>query len=378
MNIQSYAMPGAAYFFPIAYGDLNGANYWVWYLSDLFARRKFMTIFSMLFGAGVILMHERAAARGVRWAGLHYRRMGVLWVVGLIHAYIFWDGDILVAYAICGLFLYLFRRARPRTLLIWGLTFLIIGSGISWLIGWSVPTWPPENQAEFDSQWLPSPAMLAEELAAMRGDWRSEIAHRAHSVLTIHLFYLPFQLLWRAGGCMLLGMALYRLGWFSGKGDRRLYLGLIASGLLVGLPLTVYGIHRQEVAGWDPAYCFFHANLYGFWGSLPMALGYVGLVMLVLRDQMWSGLTRRLAAVGRMAFSNYLLQTLICTTLFYGHGAGLFGRVERLEQAAIVLAIWCLQLVLSPWWLQRFRFGPAEWVWRSLSYRIRQPFRNRS
>ncbi len=295
-----------------------------------------MAIFSMLFGAGVVLMRERAGG----WAGLHYRRMGVLWLIGLTHAYLLWDGDILVSYALCGLFLFLFRRARPGRLLISGSMLLAVGSVLSWLCGWSAQYWPPESLAEFCSQWLPSDSQLTEEIAAMQGGWRSEFTQRAPGVLMIHLFYLPFQHIWRAGGCMLLGMALYHWDWFSGKRSRKLYGTLIAVDLLLGLPLTAYGVHSQMAAEWEPVFSFCQAGLFGQWGSLPLALAWIGLVMLLYRSQLWPILTRRLSAVGRMALTNYLLQTII-----------------------------------SLLWLHYFRFGPAEWLWRSLSYRRRQPLR---
>jgi uncharacterized protein len=375
MNIQSYCMPEAAYFFPTAHGDLNGANYWVWYLSELFARRKFITLFSMLFGAGVVLMHERASAGGRGWAGLHYRRMGVLWLIGMLHAYLLWEGDILVSYAICGLFLFVFRRVRPGRLLVVGLIFLAVGFGLSLMAGLSAPYWPPERLAEFRSQWQPGEELIAQQIASMRGGWLGEIVHRAPNVLMIHLFYIPYHNIWRAGGCMLLGMAFFKWGWLSGLGRRRLYGTLIALGLLVGLPLTVLGVHLQMKADWEPVYSFFIASQFGYWGAIPLSLGYLGLVVLLFRGRIWPALAERLAAVGRMAFTNYLLQTVICTTLVYGRGFGLFGGVERTGQAGIVLVVWILQLLYSPIWLRHFLFGPAEWLWRSLSYRKRQPMR---
>jgi uncharacterized protein len=170
-------------------------------------------------------------------------------------------------------------------------------------------------------------------------------------------------------------MAFFKWGWLRGLASRRLYVMLIALGILVGVPLTAIGIHRQLASGWDPVYTFFLGSQYGYWGAIPMALGYVGVVSLLFRANMWRKLTTHLAAVGRMAFTNYLLQTIICTTLFYGRGSGLFGQVERVGQVGIVLVIWILQLAYSPVWLRRFRFGPAEWLWRSLSYRSRQPMR---
>ncbi len=376
MNVQSFSMPGAAYFFPTAYGDLSGANYGVWWLAEVFARRKFMAIFSMLFGAGIVLMHQRAEAAGRGWAGLHYRRIFWLWIVGLIHAYLFWDGDILVSYAVCGVVMFLFRKVRPGRLLATGLVFLTVGWGVMAFFGWSAPHWPPESVAEFDAQWQPDAEELGHVMADLRdGGWESEIRHRAPDVLQIHAFMIPANMFWRAGGCMLLGMALFKWGWLQGRRSRRSYLIAAGIGLGLGVPLTLHTIALQQGCGWDPIPSFFVHIQYAYWGSLLMALAYVSLVLLVSKSGLCRRLISRLAAVGRMAFSNYLAHTLICTTLFMGHGLGLFGSVERTGQAAIVAAIWVAQLVWSPWWLARFRYGPAEWLWRSLSYMKRQPFR---
>ena len=375
MNIRSYAMPSSAYFFPVAYGDLEGINYWVWYLSDLFFNLKLISIFSMLFGAGVILMHDRASAAGRGWTGLHYRRMGVLWLIGMVHAYLFWDGDILVSYAVCGLLLFLFRMVCPSRLLITGLIFLVVGSGLMILGGVSAPYWGEEQFAEFNAEWQPTEEKLEEELAAMTGSWLDEIKHRAPKVLEMHLFIIPYYMFWRGIGMMLLGMAFFRWGWLRGEASRRLYITLIVLGLVVGLPLTAIGIHRQVASGWEPIYSFFLASQFGYWGSILIALGYVGGVMLLFRAKIWQNLTMRFAAVGRMAFTNYLLQTIICTTLFYGRGFGLFGEVERIGQAGIVIFVFVFQLAVSPVWLRHFRFGPVEWLWRSLSYGSRQPMR---
>ncbi len=373
MNIQSFSMIRAAYFFPTAYGDLSGANHWVWYLSSLLANQKFMTIFSMLFGAGIVLMYERAAATGRGFAALHYRRMGYLLLFGLVHAYLLWEGDILVAYALCGMIVFLFRRARPGRLLFFGLLTLGIGSGLSILGGWSAQFWPPEELEAFRLDFLPTPDMIAEELAGFRGGWGSEFALRVPLSAELHLMVFPWYMLWRAAGCMLLGMALFKWGLFAGRARRSTYAWLIGLAIAIGLPATALGTRLATAAGWEPVYSFFHAAQFGYWASLLIAMGWISAVLLIFRGQRLSGLSTRLAATGRMAFSNYILQTLICTTLFYGHGFGLYGRVSRVGQAGIVLAIWLLLLWISPLWLRRFRFGPLEWLWRSLSYRRRQP-----
>jgi uncharacterized protein len=150
--------------------------------------------------------------------------------------------------------------------------------------------------------------------------------------------------------------------------------GMIAVAAVVGVPIVLYGVHREITAGWSFAYSFFVAEQYNYFASILVSFGWVGLVMLACQSTSWLQRLRPLAAVGHMAFSNYILHTLICTTLFYGYGFGLFGKVERTGQLAIVVAIWVLQLLVSPLWLAKFQFGPLEWLWRSLTYAKHQPF----
>ncbi len=368
MNIQSFAMIEAALFIPAAYGDLTGVNLAVWWAGDLLASRKMMTLFSLLFGAGVLLQDERARAAGRSLRGLWYRRMFWLWVIGMIHVYVFWIGDILVTYAVAGLLLYPLRRLRPGWLLTLGLLALVICSGLWLLSGWSTPNWPEATLAELRADWRPDAAAVAEQTAHVTGSWLGEITHRAPEALQMHLMVIPFYLFWRALGVMLLGMALWKWGLIQQRRPRAWAAWMVA-GLVVGLPLTAWGALRQFASGWEPVQAFFIDSQFGYWGSLAVALGWAGLVLTAVDRRWLPGLQARLAAVGRTALSNYLLQTLLCTTIFYGRGLGLFGQVERWGQALIVLAVWALQLWLTPLWLRRFRFGPVEWLWRGLSYR---------
>ena len=186
-----------------------------------------------------------------------------------------------------------------------------------------------------------------------------------------------FWAVWRVSGLMLLGMALFKLGVFSAGRSRRFYLTLIAVAILVGIPVIGYGIRHNFANNWEAPYFFFHGLQFNYWASILVSLGWVGAVMLACQKGL-SRLTRPFAAVGQTAFSNYILQTVICTTIFYGHGFGLFGEVDRVGQAGIVLVIWAFQLAISPIWLRHFHFGPLEWLWRSLVYLRKQPFRRAS
>lgn len=376
MNIQAFSMPIAAYVNPTVWGGLDGANYWVWVVGHVLADQKMMTIFSMLFGAGIVLFADRADAGGRSPAALHYRRMLWLLLFGAAHGYLLWFGDILFLYAVCAMAVFWFRRFSPRTLLILGGLVFSVSSVIYLLLGASMPHWPPEQLAEFIEQdWQPGAEYLAREIAAYQGGWLQQMAVRVPTTMEFQTFLLAIWGFWRAAGLMLVGMGLYKLGIFSAACRPRLYAGFIAVAALLGIPLVAYGVHWNFANQWGPESMFFGTQ-FNYWGSLLVSLGWVGTVMLVYQRGVLSWLTRRLAAVGRLAFSNYLLQTLICTTVFYGHGLGLFGQVERSGQIAIVFGVWILQLLLSPVWLKYFRFGPLEWLWRCLTYGRFQPFRN--
>jgi len=377
MNIQSFSMIGAAYLNPTNFGDLSGANYVVWLLSHVFTDRKFMTIFSMLFGAGIILMTSRREAAVGRSAGVHYRRMGLLLLIGLLHAYLLWYGDILHAYAMCGFIVYLFRHWRPGTLIVVGLLSIAFASGLALLFHWSIPRWPQENVEYALSWWAPSNDVVAEEIAAYHGAWSAQFTHRALTALFFQTALFLIENVWRTGGLMLVGMGLFKLGVFSAKRSSRTYVMMIGAALFVGIPIILYGVHRNFAVEWDFESCFYLGGQFNYWGSLLVALGWVGVVMLVCKHGVATKLVRALAAAGQMAFTNYLMQTVICTTIFYGHGFGLFGKVERIGQILIVFAVWIVLLVISPLWLRHFRFGPAEWLWRSLTYMKAQPMRRR-
>ena len=379
MNIQYFSMISAAYWNPTAYGDLRGANFSVWLLSHVFADEKFMTIFSMLFGAGIRLMTSRVEAAGKHSAALHYRRMCWLILFGLAHAYLLWSGDILVAYGVCGLLVYLCRRFQPRTLLVMGVLAIAVASASMTAYGLWSQHWPPAQvQAAREQLWMPTPAMAAKEIAAYRGNWTAQMSFRVPDSLQMETNFFVGFTFWRVTGLMLVGMALFKLGIFSAKRPSSLYWTLIAVGLLIGIPVTLYGTYRDFAAAWDFLYSFFYGTQFNYWASLLVSLGWVGAIMLASKATALAPLSRRLAAVGRMAFTNYIMHTVVCTTLFYGHGLGLIGKVSRVGQFAIVLVIWAVQLLASPIWLRYFLFGPLEWLWRSLTYLQWEPLRRNS
>ena len=375
MNVQSFSMIMASYINPSAFGDLTGLNRVVWTLSHVLADEKFMSIFSMLFGAGILMIAGRAEDKGLKAWSVHGRRN--LWLVlfGLMHAYLLWYGDILVAYGICGLIVFGFRNARPRRLLIAGLLIVSVASLLYLSFGYSMQYWPEDAIVNLMRSWTPDAEHIAEEIAAYQGGWLGQMSIRVPASISLQTFVFLIWQVWRVTGLMMVGMALLKWGVLSASRSRRFYLTSMLVGFLVGYPLILLGVYRNFAAGWSLEYSMFYGPQLNYWGSILVAFGYVSMVMLLVRAARPGIFTRALAATGRMAFTNYIMQTLICTTIFYGHGLGLYARMNRKEQMLVVFSIWILQLIVSPIWLKHFRFGPLEWLWRSLTYRRRQPMR---
>ena len=375
MNIQSFGLIGPKYMNPTAQGELSTASYWCWWFAHVFFDSKCMTIFSMLFGAGIALMVDRAKAQGRKSGWLHYRRMFWLLLIGLAHAHLLWYGDILVSYAMCGMILYWVSGWRPRFLIPSGLLLLVIGSAIMIGCGLSMPYWPEESKAGLLQGWAPTAEQIQQDLERHRGSWLDLQPHRMASSLMVETFLFALLFFWRIGGLMLLGMGLFKLGMFSGRFSTKFYRAGLFWGLAAGLSLVLTGVYFHEANDWQAEYSFFLGTQFNYWGSVLVSLAYVCLLVLFSQSQFLSWLQRSLAAVGQMALTNYLTQTIICTTIFYGHGLGWFGYLNRVQMLMIVVLIWALQLVLSPIWLKSFRFGPFEWLWRSLSYWRIQPIK---
>jgi uncharacterized protein len=237
--------------------------------------------------------------------------------------------------------------------------------------------WTDSLQEEFK----PNPAQKLKnwnkEMAAYRGGYLGIVKHRAFDVLMSQTIGFLLGGFLFAGSRMFLGMGLMKLGVFAAKRSRSLYAWMAALGYGIGLPLMILDATLLIRHEFKEDYMLQGGVFYNAFGSLVVALGHVGLIMLIVQSGALTWLTRRLAAVGRMALSNYLTHSIVCTTLFYGYGFGLFGQINRTGLAAIVLTIWVVQLWISPIWLRHFRFGPAEWLWRSLTYWRIQPMQLR-
>ncbi len=398
MNIYAFAMPFPAYANPYLWGG-SGIHFATWVMTHLLFDQKFMAIFAMLFGAGLVLMAERAEARGRgRFAGVYYRRMGWLVLIGAVHGYLIWFGDILVNYACCGLLLYPLRRLRPRTLIAIAVVLLLVALPINLGLGRYMAGLKADGEAlearlaagetlseeeqELYEGWqqmrpmaFPTPEVVQEQIEIHRGGYALIFRERVPLTLALQTFLLLTFGLWRMGGLMVLGMALAKLGVLRAGRSTGFYRRLAAFGYGIGLPIVAWSAYDLTSHRFDPLYVMRGGIFTNYLGSIAVALGHVGLVMLVAKSGVLAALRARLAAVGRMALTNYLMHSILLTTVFYGYGLGLYGHVERFYQMGFVAAVWLAQLAWSPWWLARYRFGPCEWLWRSLTYWRRQPLR---
>lgn len=385
MNIVAFAMPGAAYLNPMAYGTQGPADIASWVFSFIFIDGKMRGLFSFLFGASLLLVVERAEAGGESGAMVHYRRMAWLLVLGLIHFYFIWWGDILSLYAPVGMVAYFFRGWTVRQLVQTAIFLLLLqfllfcGFAFS-LFQDAAAAAAPHASAVAVATWADDqlglgvypPDRLQAVLALYRGSYAGIV-----NFTFAHDWRQPLDSLWQVGaetlGYMLLGMAALKSGFLTGAWSNRAYLRLMAAGFGIGIP-------AYAALAWLIIRDGFHVPMLiaaGFAATVPfrpaMILATAALVILATRRG--GALTLRIAAAGRAAFTNYLGTSLVMTTFFYGYGFGLYGHLRRVELWLVVVAMWALMLLWSKPWLDRFNYGPFEWLWRSLARWSPQPMR---
>lgn len=338
----------------------------------LFAQSKFFTLFSFLFGYGFSIQLLRARERGVSFVPRFARRLLVLLGFGLAHAVLLWNGDILTLYAVAGFVLILFRDRSPRALLVWagalllGALLLFLGA-LGALELYRATAGGAARVAGLEASFLEGFAQVrAEELRLYGGGGYAEIvAGRAKGLPGTWAFLLLISPT---------VLAMFLLGLWAGKRgvlrDVEDHLPLLRRvrfwGLGIGLPLNMAVAAAQAQLGPISGLLVLGVDL-ALAGPV-LSMGYAAALVLLARRAGWGGRLAPLAATGRMALTNYLLQSLICTTLFYRYGFGLYGEVGPAAGLLPCVGIYALQIPLSAWWLGRYRFGPLEWVWRSLTY----------
>ena len=392
MNIASFSGPLEMYINPLMVGHHRTSNLVAWTLRWVLFEGKMRAAFSMLFGAGVILLTERAERRGAKnVADIFLRRNMWLVLFGVLHFYFVWAGDILYYYGLSALlFLYPCRKVRPRNLLIAGA--LVLALGVAADIYQSLDGIRSRNQGEAAKALQASGKKLTQDqqdalkkwndalehrkkahdddLKAMRGSYRDIIQWHAHwgpaiQAKDYYMFGFADVL-----AMMLIGMGLYRMGFLTGAQSSRVYAWTIAIGYLLSIPINGFEAWGLIRANFQPETAWW--VLYQV-GRLTGAVANVALVVFICKAGLVPWMTRRIAAVGQTALSNYLFTSISCTVLFSGFK--LYGRFEYYQIYAVVVCVWLLNLTLSPLWLRYYQFGPMEWVWRSLTYWKRQPMR---
>ena len=362
-NMRGFNAPMQAYFQP--------QLMWTWMpdrlaqaLVDWLVQGKFITIFAALFGVGFAIQLERATARGQRmW--FYGRRLAALMVIGLAHGLLLWWGDILTNYALCGFFLLLFRRRTQKTVLVWAhVLYWFILALFGWITIALYNGWMPP---------LPQPDVAKQVAAAIQaysqGTVREVFAMRAREWMEANSFII---FLTRIVGIFLFGLYIWRQGYLRNPGE---HLGWWQRAQRLGLPIGIVGNLAVVVLAWiyDPnpmqpsLVTLLMFGIQSF--AIPaLSLGYVATVVLLWQNPVWQQRMMPFSYVGRMALTNYLLQSLICTTIFYSYGLGLYGRVGPLADLALAVVIYSLQIPFSRWWLSGHAYGPMEWVWRVMTY----------
>lgn len=361
VNINSFALPIDETYSLAPDRQYGMVDTGVFALVSVLAAGKFMSLFSLLFGAGVALMIDRRWQRGEPAAGLHYKRIGTLAVMGFIHGVFIWYGDILLYYAVCGALLYPLLKVSLANLRwfcvgAWVLA-LVLSLGCGGLSAWAVAMAPEgENVSRiFDN-----------EVELMRSGLLGVMKVRVVHWL-VYLIVSPFMALPWIMALMITGVLAYRGGWITGERSTRDYRLLLGLGLLVGLPIaalrTAIVLMGSELLEYT---VYFPLNMID---AIALGGAWLAILMLVVKAEFFAAARRILAAVGRMALTNYLAQSILCTLVFYG--LGLFGAFSRTELLGFVAVVWALQLVWSPIWLSRFERGPMETLWRRMIYGAR-------
>ena len=384
MNIVAFAMPFWAYITPLAYGGETEVERGAWLASYIVFDGKMRGFFSLLFGASMMLIIDGANAKGESAAKVHYARMLWLALFGLAHFYFIWFGDILFLYAAVGCLAFLFRNWESRRLIKWAMIIFAIHLVIFGVqfVGLQVMQFfatQPGASADLVKQYkevITSPDFdfdTARQLALHRGDYSGIVGEK------LAKWWEPIAAVFQSVGetlpLMMLGMAMKKNGFLTGEWQRADYIRWARKMIIPGLILSTLVGLMVVMANYDRI-----TSLAAFfiWSAIPrtmLTIGYAAVLMLLIARYANTGFITRVAAVGRAAFTNYLGTSIVMTPIFYGYGFGLFGYVSRAELWLFVLGAWAVMLLWSKPWLERFQYGPLEWLWRSLARMKLQPMR---
>jgi uncharacterized protein len=403
MNILWFGLPEKAVEDLGVRGEYSGPNFWAWWLIEAFFHGTMRGLFSMLFGASAILILEQYTKKSDFGSAseLYFRRLLVLFVFGLFNAYILlWPGDILYTYALAGMFIFpLHRLPVKRLLIIAGAAMLISGARTTWqhdkpvrlkmeadkalAIDTTVASLTTAQQADIaawkafeEEQNLEQKRLIdAEQIACTQGDFWTFFFYSASITRFLETEFVYDFFFLDAFTFMLIGIALYRLGIITGKKSTRFYIVLGIIGYAVGLPIYYSVAQAKLDCGFNP-YCFglhetFHWHQFG---RLGLTLGNISLLYLLFRLPLTSWIGNLMSPVGRMAFTNYLMQSIIGAIIFSGFAMGMFNKLQRYELYYVVGCIWVFQIIFSHLWMRIYTVGPFEWLWRSATHGEWQKF----
>ncbi|WND01734.1 DUF418 domain-containing protein [Temperatibacter marinus] len=400
MNINGMALPGSGYGNPNAWGGASGWDLTTWFTVNIFFESTMRTIFSMLFGAGAILFMDRLSEKlpGNEASEIYMRRNSLLILFGAIHAYLLlWFGDILFYYGIAALILFSFRKANFKFLI--AVCLLIMSIQITKgvlkynkLIDDYEKSIAAETKKEAGEtltkkeegaikKWTgiwerrnTQPEKAKEEIEKRHKGWWDNVLAFKGRVMTMESYVMYDFFFFDAFLAMLVGMMVYRLGIFTLEKSTGFYGGMMIVGYLIGLPIRYYITMEIYNSGFNPI-AFKVMDIFLDVSRLALAMGHIGLLLLFVRYNILGFLLKALGAVGRMALSNYIMHSVIFVFLFTGVGLSMFGELMRHELIYVWAIICVSQLILSPLWLSYYKYGPLEWVWRSLTYGERQAFK---
>lgn len=346
---------------------IKGADMWVHSFLFITVVGSFMPIFAFMFGFGMVKLSDSLKSRELRPKCHLSRRFLLLFIIGLLHSFLLWEGDILTFYGVIGILLLPFLNRKPKTLLIWAI-ILFTGAGLLGLPA-SDPADPLTGTSQHTINYiLQSQSVYGEGSYSEITDFRNNadpFGDMDEIVLLLAVLFAPLMTM----PMFLLGMRAARVGTFDDpQAMRRLYFRRAAFLIPIGLALKAYGVLAPQLGGggWPGI------GIGGTLGGSLLALGYIYGFALLYAGSRRAALLGRFEAVGRLSLTNYLMQSVICTTIFYGYGFGLFGRAGVFVGALIALAVYGVQLWLSPLYLKKFRSGPVEYVlriWTYLSWR---------
>jgi uncharacterized protein len=399
MNINGFGLVNA-YANPTVSGGAEGLNLYTWITTNLFFEGTMRGLFSLLFGIGMFILLNRSQEReaGIAGPDIYFRRLTWMLFFGLVHGYlILWTGEILYDYALMGFLVYSFRNMAPKKLLLVAAFLISIGTfwnfikhqndvkmledvGIARTNLAAGKTLTDEQEAA-TKKWetiekKKSPAFINDYNEKMRSGYFTVVKHLAPKNMESDTVWFYEWDLWDILSMMLIGIALFKWNILSAGKSYRFYGLMVAIGYIIGLAINYYEI-KMILKDNFSFMAFSKSNITYYLGRLAIAIGHIGSIMILVKAPVMIWLKRRLAAVGQMALTNYIMHSVICMIVFTGVGFGLFGKLQRYELLYVVFSIWIFQLIVSPIWLKHFEFGPMEWLWRRLSYLQKPAFKKK-